>query len=51
MNPSYLSLFKTALRRAIEWPRTKKHAYASLGLVPPRGKYHEFFTIVNRHDG
>lgn len=28
---------KTALRRAVEWPRTKKQAYDSLGLVAPRG--------------
>jgi SpoVK/Ycf46/Vps4 family AAA+-type ATPase len=28
---------KTALRQAIEWPRTKRKSYQSLGLVPPRG--------------
>lgn len=28
---------KTALRQAIEWPRTKKAAFARLGLKPPRG--------------
>mmetsp|Transcript_58516 Transcript_58516/g.174263 ORF Transcript_58516/g.174263 Transcript_58516/m.174263 type:complete len:969 (-) Transcript_58516:356-3262(-) len=28
---------KTALRRAVEWPRTKKAAFDALGLVPPRG--------------
>lgn len=28
---------KTALQRAVEWPRTKKAAFKELGLVPPRG--------------
>ncbi|KAL7497987.1 hypothetical protein ACHAWT_006842 [Skeletonema menzelii] len=28
---------KTALRIAIEWPRTRKEAYSALGLSPPRG--------------
>ena len=28
---------KTELRRAIEWPRTRRQAYQRLGLVPPRG--------------
>lgn len=28
---------KTALRIAIEWPRTRKEAYIALGLSPPRG--------------
>jgi transitional endoplasmic reticulum ATPase len=28
---------KTALRQAIEWPRTKHQAYQQLGLTPPRG--------------
>lgn len=28
---------KIALRRAVEWPRTKKAAFEALGLVPPRG--------------
>jgi len=28
---------KTALRRAVEWPRTKKEEFARLGLIPPRG--------------
>ena len=28
---------KTALRQAIEWPRTKRAAYERLGLTPPRG--------------
>jgi SpoVK/Ycf46/Vps4 family AAA+-type ATPase len=28
---------KTALRIAIEWPRTRKSAYNALGLSPPRG--------------
>jgi SpoVK/Ycf46/Vps4 family AAA+-type ATPase len=28
---------KTALRRAIEWPRTRAAAYRLLGLTPPRG--------------
>jgi len=28
---------KTALRQAIEWPRTKSAAYRALGLTPPRG--------------
>ena len=28
---------KTALRIAIEWPRTRKKAYSALGLSPPRG--------------
>jgi SpoVK/Ycf46/Vps4 family AAA+-type ATPase len=33
----HFSFVQTALRRAIEWPRTKRSAYKSLGLVPPRG--------------
>lgn len=28
---------KTALRQAIEWPRTKRQAYLALGLTAPRG--------------
>jgi len=28
---------KTALRRAIEWPKLKRKEFASLGLNPPRG--------------
>jgi len=28
---------KTALRRAVEWPKTKRKEFASLGLNPPRG--------------
>lgn len=28
---------KTALRQAIEWPRTKAASFARLGLIPPRG--------------
>jgi SpoVK/Ycf46/Vps4 family AAA+-type ATPase len=28
---------KTALRQAMEWPRTKRTAYEGLGLTPPRG--------------
>mmetsp|Transcript_14807 Transcript_14807/g.25092 ORF Transcript_14807/g.25092 Transcript_14807/m.25092 type:complete len:309 (-) Transcript_14807:1025-1951(-) len=28
---------KTALRRAVEWPRTKRTEYKLLGLTPPRG--------------
>jgi SpoVK/Ycf46/Vps4 family AAA+-type ATPase len=28
---------KTALRQAIEWPRTKAKSFARLGLIPPRG--------------
>jgi SpoVK/Ycf46/Vps4 family AAA+-type ATPase len=28
---------KTALRQAIEWPRTKSAAFTRLGLIPPRG--------------
>ena len=28
---------KTTLRQAIEWPRTKSHAYRALGLTTPRG--------------
>ena len=28
---------KGALRRAVEWPRTRRRAFAALGLVPPRG--------------
>lgn len=28
---------KTALRQAIEWPRTKRFAFEQLGLLPPRG--------------
>lgn len=28
---------KQALRRAVEWPRTKKEEFSRLGLIPPRG--------------
>jgi SpoVK/Ycf46/Vps4 family AAA+-type ATPase len=28
---------KTALRQAIEWPRTKSALFSRLGLIPPRG--------------
>ena len=28
---------KTALRRAVEWPRRKRDAFQQLGLTPPRG--------------
>ena len=28
---------KKSLRRAIEWPRTKRDDFARLGIVPPRG--------------
>jgi hypothetical protein len=28
---------QVALRRAVEWPRTKRHLFDSLGLTPPRG--------------
>jgi SpoVK/Ycf46/Vps4 family AAA+-type ATPase len=33
----FFTLSKTALRQAIEWPRTKRFAFERLGLVPPRG--------------
>ena len=28
---------QTALRQAIEWPRTKRESFRRLGLIPPRG--------------
>ena len=28
---------QTALRQAIEWPRTKRESFRKLGLIPPRG--------------